>query len=58
MQAYLGNFLSTRDVRIFGQSVYLTLACVVKETFIPNILIGVLLLYTIPAVALLMKSQV
>lgn len=56
MQEFLVSSLSM-SVRIFGQSVRVSLARVIEETCIANILSGVLLLYIIPAVVLLRRRQ-
>lgn len=57
MQEYLGSSIIMRNVRILGQAVHLSLVYVIKETSILNILIGMFLLYTIPAVAALLRKS-
>lgn len=57
MQEYLGSSIIMRNVRILDQAVHLSLVYVIKETSILNILIGMFLLYTIPAVAALLRKS-
>lgn len=57
MQEYLGSSIIMKNVRILGQAVHLSLVYVIKETSILNILIGMFLLYTIPAVAALLRKS-